>query len=65
MTAEIYAKITVESEEEKKRIRDAIRVMNDVAYAYEKTGLESVKFLIEDLNDGISALSGVLEELYY
>ena len=64
MSGELFAKIIV-SETERKAIENAIIVMNDVADAYRKTGVESVQFLIDDLNDGISALKGVLEELYY
>ena len=64
MTGEIFAKVLI-NETERKEIEKAISIMNDVAYAYSKTGLESVRFLIDDLNDGISALKVVLEELYY
>lgn len=64
MTGEIFARVLI-NETERKEIEKAISIMNDVANAYRKTGLESVRFLIDDLNDGISALKGVLEELYY
>ena len=64
MTAELYTRIII-NEEEKQKIIDAIQTMRKVVYEYEKSGLESVKFLVEDLNDGISALKGVLEGLYY
>lgn len=64
MSGELYARVIID-ESERKEIEKAISVMKNVAYAYEKTGLESVRFLIEDLNDGISALKGVLEEVYY
>lgn len=64
MTGEIFARIMI-NETERKEIEKAISIMNDVAYAYSETGLESVRFLVDDLNDGISALKGVLEELYY
>ena len=64
MSGELYARVIV-SEAERKAIEDAIIVMNEVADAYRKTGLESVRFLIDDLNDGVSALKGVLEGLYY
>ena len=64
MSGELYARVIV-SETERKAIEDAIVVMNEVADAYRKTGLESVRFLIDDLNDGVSALKGVLEGLYY
>jgi uncharacterized protein YjgD (DUF1641 family) len=64
MTGEIFARVLI-NETERKEIEKAISIMDDVANAYSKTGLESVRFLIDDLNDGISALKGVLEELYY
>ncbi len=64
MNGELFARVII-SETERKAIENAIVVMNEVADAYRKTGLESVRFLIDDLNDGISALKGVLEGLYY
>ena len=64
MSGELYTRIAI-SKTERKAIEDAIVVMNEVADAYRKTGLESVRFLIDDLNDGVSALKGVLEGLYY
>ena len=64
MTAELFTKVII-NEEEKQEIINAIQTMRKVVYEYEKSGLESVKFLVEDLNDGISALKGVLEGLYY
>ena len=64
MQAELYTKIETD-EFDRERIKDAISTMKDVASVYEKTGLASVIFLVEDLNDGISALMGVLEGLYY
>ena len=64
MTAELFTKIII-NETEKQEIIDAIQTMRKVAYAYEKTGIEGAKFIIEDLNDGVSALKGVLEGLYY
>lgn len=64
MTAELFTKVII-NEEEKQEIINAIQTMRKVIYEYEKSGLESVKFLVEDLNDGISALKGVLEGLYY
>lgn len=64
MTAELYTRIII-NEEEKQQIINAIQTMEKVVVAYSKIGLKSVSFLIEDLNDGISALNGVLEELYY
>lgn len=64
MTGEIFARVLID-ETERKEIEKAISIMNDVADAYRKTGSESVRFLVDDLNDGISALKGVLEGLYY
>lgn len=64
MTTELFTKVII-NEEEKQEIINAIQTMRKVVYEYEKSGLESVKFLVEDLNDGISALKGVLEGLYY
>lgn len=64
MTGELFARVMM-NETEREEIKKAVSIMNDVVYAYEKTGLESVQFLIDDLNDGISALKGVLEGLCY
>ena len=64
MTGELFARVVV-TDPERNKIREAIATMESVRDAYGKTGLSSVQFLIEDLNDGISALKGVLEELYY
>jgi len=64
MTGELFARVLVD-DEERKEIQKAISVMEDVRDAYEKTGLESIEFLVHDLNNGISALKGVLEKLYY
>lgn len=64
MTAELFTRVLI-NEEEKQEIINAIQTMRKVVYEYEKSGLESIKFLVEDLNDGISALKGVLEGLYY
>lgn len=64
MTSEIYAKIIV-SDTEKQRIKDAIVVMNDIVNALGKTGIESCRYAIDDLNDGICQLYAILEEKYW
>lgn len=64
MSGELFVRVLID-DTERKAIENAIVVMNEVADAYRKTGYEGVQFLIDDLNDGISALKGVLEELYY
>lgn len=64
MTGELYGRILID-DNDKKRIEEAIEVMKEVDWEYSKLGLESVKFLIEDLRDGVSALKGILEGLYY
>ena len=64
MTGELFARVVV-TELERDKIREAVATMESVRDAYEKTGLSSVQFLIEDLNDGISALKGVLEGQYF
>lgn len=64
MSGEIYAHIEL-SGDDRERIKFAIKVMEEVAYQYSKTGVTSTQFLVDDLNDGISALNGVLEGGYY
>lgn len=64
MTGELFARVLINNDE-RKEIQKAISVMEEVRDAYEKTGLESTTFLVDDLNNGISVLKGVLEELYY
>ena len=64
MTGELFAKVIIDNEE-RKEIEKAINIMENVAEAYRKTGVESAQFLVEDLNDGISALNGVLEGMYF
>ena len=64
MSGEIYAHIELHNGD-KERIEAAVKVMEEVAYQYSKTGIVSAQFLVDDLNDGISALKGVLEGLFY
>jgi len=64
MVGELFARVLV-SDAEREEIKRAILVMEDVIKAYSKTGVQSVEPLIDDLHNGISALKGVLNGIYY
>lgn len=62
MQANLWVKIEI-NDEERKRIEDAIKIMNEIDYLYNKVGTD-VEWIHNDLIDGISALKGVLEGVY-
>ena len=64
MVCNSYVKLDI-SETERERINEAIKVMNEIDYALDKTGIESCKWIISDLRDGVSALKGILEGQQY
>lgn len=64
MDGDLYTKLNID-EHERKRIEDAIDIMEQVAEVYLKTGLNSTQKLASDLYDAISVLKGTLEGLYY
>lgn len=61
MQANLWVKIEI-NDEERKRIEDAIEIMSEIDYLYNKVG--TVDWIHNDLIDGISALKGVLEGQY-
>ena len=64
MNGDLYMRLNI-NEHECKRIEDAIDIMEQVAEAYLKTGLNSTQKLASDLYDAISVLKGTLEGFYY
>lgn len=64
MSGDLYVRVMID-DYERAKIKQAIATMKEVAEAYRKSGLDSCLFAVEDLNDGISVLRGVLEGQYY
>lgn len=62
MDANLWVKIEI-NDEERKRIEEAIKIMDEIDYCFSKAG--GVEWIHNDLIDGISALKGVLEGNYY
>ena len=60
MLCNIWAKVEID-ETERQRIKEAIKIMNEIDYVLDKTGIESCTWAINDLRDGVSVLNGILE----
>ena len=64
MTGKVLSWVKLEiDDDERKRIKDAIKVMDEVAECYAKAASDC-EWIVEDLMDGQSALMNVLEGNY-
>ena len=63
MTADLYIKIAC-NDEEKKRILDAVGIINEVKDMYSKTGIAEAEYASSILRQAVGVLNGVIDGEY-